>query len=175
VGTGTLACPAERSSAQEASAAGLAVKIYGEAVENDTFLQPNGSTSEPAWSDFYADSQCFEGGPGCAAPGTQGETTLYFQHPVLAYSSVPAVSNHLIKNFPQFDLGIPDQFPSTCALTRRTSAARATGDARLLCVLCGFVFLPHLGELLPPNPRANSLFCANLLGCTPFQKPVSHW
>ena len=47
----------------EASAAGLPVKIYGEYVENDTFLQPNGSTSEPSWSDFYADSQCFEGGP----------------------------------------------------------------------------------------------------------------
>ena len=94
----------------EAAAAGLPVKIYGEYVENDTFLQPNGSTSEPSWSQFYADSQCFEGGPNCAAPGTPGETTLYYQNTVQAESSVPAVSNHLIKNFPQFDLGIPDQF-----------------------------------------------------------------
>jgi YVTN family beta-propeller protein len=94
----------------EAAAAGLTVKMYGEAVEGDSFLQPNGSTAEPSWSDFYADSQCFEGGPGCAAPGTLGETTLYFQNTVQAESSVPAVSNHLIKNFPQFDLGIPDQF-----------------------------------------------------------------
>jgi YVTN family beta-propeller protein len=94
----------------EAAAAGLTVKIYGEAVENDTFLQPTGSTSEPSWTQFYADSQCFEGGPGCAAPGTAGETTLYYQSTVQAQSSVPAVSNHLIKNFPQFDLGIPDQF-----------------------------------------------------------------
>ena len=41
----------------EASAAGLPVKIYGEYVENDTFLQPNGSTKEPTWSQFYTDSQ----------------------------------------------------------------------------------------------------------------------
>jgi YVTN family beta-propeller protein len=94
----------------EASAAGLPVKIYGEYVEYDTFLQPNGSTAEPSWSQFYADSQCFEGGPDCALPGTAGETTLYYQNTVLAHSSLPAVHNHLIPNFPQFDLGIPDQF-----------------------------------------------------------------
>jgi len=86
------------------------VKIYGEYVENDTFLQPNGSTNEPSWSEFYADSQCFEGGPDCGPPGTQGETTLYFQNTVQAESSVPAVYQHLVKNFPQFDLNIPDQF-----------------------------------------------------------------
>jgi hypothetical protein len=94
----------------EASAAGLPVKLYGEYVEGDTFLQPNGSTSEPSWSDFYADSQCYEGGPDCGPPGTPGETTLYFQNTVQAASSIPAVYQHLIKNFPQFDLGIPDQF-----------------------------------------------------------------
>jgi len=85
----------------EATAAGLPVKIYGEYVENDTFLQPNGSTSEPSWSEFYADSKKFEAGL---------ESTLYHQNTVQAESSVPAVSNYLIKNFPQFDLGIPDQF-----------------------------------------------------------------
>jgi len=94
----------------EASAAGLPVKLYGEYVENDTFLQPNGSTSEPSWSDFYADSQCYEGGPDCGPPGTAGETTLYYQNTVQAQSSIPAVYQHLITNFPQFDLGIPDQF-----------------------------------------------------------------
>ena len=73
----------------EAAAAGLPVKIYGEYVENDTFLQPNGSTSEPSWSQFYADSQCFEGGPGCAAPGVPGEKTLYYQNTVQAESSAP--------------------------------------------------------------------------------------
>jgi len=85
----------------EASAAGLPVKIYGEYVENDTFLQPNGSTSEPSWTDFYNDALNFEAGL---------EKTLYYQNTVQPESSVPAVSDHLIKNFPQFDLGIPDQF-----------------------------------------------------------------
>jgi YVTN family beta-propeller protein len=85
----------------EAAAAGLSVKLYGEYVENDTFLQPNGSTSEPSWTDFYNDALQFEAGL---------EPTLYYQNTVLAEASVPAVSNHLIKNFPQFDLGIPDQF-----------------------------------------------------------------
>jgi YVTN family beta-propeller protein len=85
----------------EAAAAGLAVKIYGEYVENDTFLQPNGSTAEPSWTDFYNDSLKFEAGL---------EKTLYYQNTVQAESSVPAVYLHLIKNFPQFDLGIPDQF-----------------------------------------------------------------
>jgi len=36
----------------EASAAGLPVKMYGEYVEGDTFLQPNGSTQEPSWERF---------------------------------------------------------------------------------------------------------------------------
>jgi hypothetical protein len=94
----------------EAAAAGLTVKLYGEYVENDTFKQPKGSTKEPSWSEFYADSQCFEGGPDCGPPGKPGETTLYYQNTVQAESSLPAVYNHLIKNFPQFDLGIPDQF-----------------------------------------------------------------
>ena len=85
----------------EASAAGLPVKIYGEYVENDTFKQPNGSTKEPTWSQFYTDSKNFEAG---------AEKTLYYQNTVQAQSSLPAVSDHLITNFPQFDLGIPDQF-----------------------------------------------------------------
>jgi YVTN family beta-propeller protein len=94
----------------EAEKAGLPVKIYGEYIENDTYLQPNGSTSEPSWSQFYADSQCFEGGPDCGPPGTAGETTLYYQNTVQAESSIPAVYNYMVKNFPYFDLGIPDQF-----------------------------------------------------------------
>ena len=93
-----------------AAAAGLPVKMYGEYVEGDTFTQPNGSTQEPNWSQFYADSQCFEGESGCASPGTPGETTLYYQTTIHPSSSLPAVSQHLVSNFPQFDLGIPDQF-----------------------------------------------------------------
>jgi YVTN family beta-propeller protein len=85
----------------EAETAGLPVKIYGEYVENDTFKQPNGSTSEPSWAQFYADALKFESG---------AEPTLYYQNTVQAESSIPAVYKHLITNFPQFDLNIPDQF-----------------------------------------------------------------
>jgi YVTN family beta-propeller protein len=85
----------------EAAGAGLSVKLYGEYVENDTFLQPNGSTTEPTWRDFYNDALAFEAGQ---------EKTLYYQNTIQAQSSLPAVYDHLIKNFPQFDLNIPDQF-----------------------------------------------------------------
>jgi YVTN family beta-propeller protein len=94
----------------EAAAAGLPVKIYGEYIENNTYKQPNGSTTEPSWSEFYADSLCFEGKPGCKAPGKPGQKTLFYQNTVLSESSLPAVYNHMVKNFPYFDLGIPDQW-----------------------------------------------------------------
>jgi YVTN family beta-propeller protein len=133
----------------EAAAAGLAVKLYGEYVENDTFLQPNGSTKEPSWSQFYADSQCFEGGPGCASPGVAGEKTLYYQNTVQAESSVPAVYNHLIKNFPQFDLGIPDQFRVDLWLQDFQSDVKA-GTVPGLSIL--WIMCDHTGG--PPNPQA---------------------
>jgi YVTN family beta-propeller protein len=85
----------------EAEKAGLSTKLYGEYVENDTFKQPNGSTEEPSWSDFYEDALKYEAGL---------QKTLYYQNTVRAESSIPAVYTHLVPNFPQFDLGIPDQF-----------------------------------------------------------------
>src|SRR5579863_4965893 len=83
----------------EAAAAGLPVKLYGEYVENDTFATKDGK--EPTWTQFYNDSRRFEQGK---------EKTLHYQNVVQAESSIPAVYDHLIKNFPQFDLNIPDQF-----------------------------------------------------------------
>jgi YVTN family beta-propeller protein len=123
-----------------AAAAGLTVKIYGESVETDYFLQPNGSTSEPSWSDFYADSQNFEAG---------GEPTLYYQNTVQAYSSVPAVANHLIKNFPQFDLGIPDQFRVDLWLQDFNNDV-AAGTVPTLSIL--WIMDDHTGG--PPTPDA---------------------
>jgi YVTN family beta-propeller protein len=122
----------------EAAGAGLSVKLYGEYVENDTFLQPNGSTSEPSWSQFYADSQCFEGGPNCGPPGTAVEKTLYYQNTVQAESSVPAVYNHLVKNFPQFDLGIPDQFRVDLWVQdfNKDVAAGAVPSLEMLWIMC---------------------------------------
>jgi YVTN family beta-propeller protein len=133
----------------EAAAAGLSVKLYGEYVENDTFLQPGGSTSEPSWADFYTDSQCFEGGPDCGPPGTAGETTLYYQNTVQAESSIPAVYQHLIKNFPQFDLGIPDQFRVDLWLQdfNNDVAAGTVPSLSILWIMCD-----HTGG--PPVPIA---------------------
>jgi YVTN family beta-propeller protein len=124
----------------EAAAAGLPVKIYGEYVEYDTFKQPNGSTSEPSWSDFFADSKNFEAGL---------EKTLKYQHTIQAHASVPAVYDHLIKNFPIFDLGIPDQFRVDLWLQdfRKDVAA---GTVPALSIL--WVMDDHTGG--PPTPDA---------------------
>jgi Phosphoesterase family len=124
----------------EAAAAGLAVKIYGKYVENDTFLQPNGSTSEPSWREFYNDALNFESG---------GENTLYYQNTVQAESSVPAVYNHLITNFPQFDLNIPDQFRVDLRVQDFNHDV-AAGTVPALSIL--WVMDDHTGG--PPTPDA---------------------
>ncbi len=90
-----------------AAKAGLKVKIYGEYVENDFFQNPDGTTNEPSWRQFYNDALKFEAGFDI---NKVQNPTLYYQNTIQAESSVPAVSDYLIKNFPQFDLGIPDQF-----------------------------------------------------------------
>ncbi|HEX8878912.1 MAG TPA: alkaline phosphatase family protein [Candidatus Acidoferrum sp.] len=133
----------------EAAAAGLSVKFYGEYVENTTYLQPNGSTTEPSWSQFYADSQCFEGGPGCEAPGIPGETTLYYQNTSQSVSSLPAVSQHLVTNFPQFDTNIPDQFRVDLWVQdfNKDVAAGTVPALSLLWIMCD-----HTGG--PPTPQA---------------------
>jgi YVTN family beta-propeller protein len=124
----------------EAADAGLPVKIYGEYVENDTFKQPNGSTSEPTWSQFYADTQKFEAGK---------EKTLYYQNTVQAQASLPAVYQHLIPNFPQFDLGIPDQF-RVDVWEQDFKADLAAGTVPALSIL--WVMCDHTGG--PPTPDA---------------------
>jgi YVTN family beta-propeller protein len=124
----------------EAAAKGLSVKIYGEYVEFDTFQQPNGSTAEPSWSQFYADAQKFESGQ---------EKTLYYQNTVQAESSVPAVENYLVKNFPQFDLGIPDQFRVDLWIQDFKKDLEA-GTVPALSVL--WVMDDHTGG--PPTPQA---------------------
>src|SRR5450755_1833140 len=124
----------------EASAAGLPVKIYGEYVEFDTFKQPNGSTAEPSWSDFFADSKRFEAGL---------ETTLKYQNTIRAHSSVPAVRDHLVKNFPIFDLGIPDQFRVDLWLQDFNKDV-AAGTVPALSIL--WIMDDHTGG--PPTPDA---------------------
>jgi YVTN family beta-propeller protein len=99
-----------------AAAAGLRMKNYGEYIEENTFNPPGCTPSlitnscEPSWIQFYNDTQCFENGPNCAAPGTPGETTLYYQNTIGSYSPLPDVMNYTVQAYPQFDLGIPDQY-----------------------------------------------------------------
>jgi YVTN family beta-propeller protein len=96
--------------------AGVSFKNYGEYVEENTFNPPGCTPSqitnscEPSWIYFYNDTQCFENGPNCAAPGTPGETTLYYQNTVGSYTPLPNLMNNTVQAYPQFDLGIPDQY-----------------------------------------------------------------
>jgi YVTN family beta-propeller protein len=124
----------------EAAAAGLPVKLYGEYVENDTFNPPNGSHQEPTWTQFYKDARRFEHGK---------EKTLYYQNTVQAESSIPAVYDHLIKNFPQFDLNIPDQF-RVDLWVQDFNNDLANGTVPALSIL--WVMCDHTGG--PPTPDA---------------------
>ncbi|MFZ0684570.1 MAG: bifunctional YncE family protein/alkaline phosphatase family protein [Terriglobales bacterium] len=79
----------------------VSFKNYGEYVEYNTFTQPNGSTTEPLWIDFFNDITAYE----CGA-----ETQLYNYNTVASHSPLPNLINNTVQNYPQFDLGIPDQF-----------------------------------------------------------------
>jgi YVTN family beta-propeller protein len=81
--------------------AGVSFKNFGEYIEYNTFHQPDGSTVEPEWIDFYNDSQAYE----CGAEGQ-----LYNFNTVASHSPLPNLINNTVQNYPQFDLGIPDQF-----------------------------------------------------------------
>lgn len=82
----------------QAVAAHLRVKLYGEYVENEDFPTPLG---HPTWSQYYADTRAYESGL---------EPKLAYQDAITVESSVPSVESLLIKNFPDFDVDIPDQF-----------------------------------------------------------------
>jgi YVTN family beta-propeller protein len=81
--------------------AGVSFKNYGEYVEYNTFLTPTGSTKEPLWIDFYNDVMAYESGK---------ESQLYNYNTVASHSPLPNLIYNTVQNYPQFDLGIPDQF-----------------------------------------------------------------
>ena len=56
---------------------------------------------EPTWSQFYNDALEYEMG---------NETQLQYYNTVSSYSPLPNVMKYTVQNFPQFDLGIPDQY-----------------------------------------------------------------
>jgi hypothetical protein len=81
--------------------AGLRIKNFGEYIEWNSFKTPAGNTTEPTWTDFYNDTLAYESG---------AERQLYYYNTVASYSPLPDVMKTTIQNYPQFDLGIPDQF-----------------------------------------------------------------
>ncbi|HKE29319.1 MAG TPA: hypothetical protein VKB88_43510 [Bryobacteraceae bacterium] len=81
--------------------AGVSFKNYGEYIEYNTFLTPTGSTKEPLWIDFYNDAMAYESGK---------ESQLYNYNTVASHSPLPNLIYNTVQNYPQFDLGIPDQF-----------------------------------------------------------------
>ncbi len=84
-----------------AAKAGVSFKNYGEYIEYNTFLTPTGSTTEPLWIDFFNDITAYE----CGA-----EPQLYNVNTVASHSPLPNLINNTVQTYPQFDLGIPDQF-----------------------------------------------------------------
>ena len=56
---------------------------------------------EPLWIDFYNDTLAYESG---------AEKQLYNYNTVASHSPLPNLINNTVQNYPQFDLGIPDQF-----------------------------------------------------------------
>jgi YVTN family beta-propeller protein len=105
-----------------AAKAGISFKNYGEYIEYNTFNPPQGCTPnnlytgttpptplpfifsgscEPLWIDFYNDVMAYESG---------AEKQLYNINTVASHSPLPNLINNTVQNYPQFDLGIPDQF-----------------------------------------------------------------
>ena len=80
---------------------GVTFKNFGEYIEYNTFLTPTGSTNEPQWIDFYNDTVAYEAG---------AEKQLYNVNTVASHSPLPNLINNTVQTYPQFDLGIPDQF-----------------------------------------------------------------
>ena len=104
-----------------AASAGVSFKNYGEYIEYNTFNPPQGckpsniypgapstplpfivsDSCEPLWIDFYNDVLAYESG---------AEKQLYNYNTVGSESPLPNLIYNTVQNYPQFDLGIPDQF-----------------------------------------------------------------
>ena len=102
-----------------AAAAGVKVKNYGEYIEYNTFTVPGCTLSnipagyttkapfivsdscEPTWTQFYNDTLEYEAGK---------ESQLQYYNDVGSVTPLPNLFNATVQNYPQFDLGIPDQY-----------------------------------------------------------------
>ena len=87
----------------------VSFKNYGEYIEYNSFNSPictpapgsPSSSCEPLWIDFYNDISAYE----CGA-----EPQLYNYNTIASHSPLPNLINNTYQRYPQFDLGIPDQF-----------------------------------------------------------------
>jgi YVTN family beta-propeller protein len=102
-----------------AARAGVSVKNYGEYVEYNTFTVPGcklsdipaGTTTaapfivanscEPTWIQFYNDTLLYEAGK---------ESQLQYYNDIGSATPLPSLYKVTVQNYPQFDLGIPDQY-----------------------------------------------------------------
>ena len=101
-----------------ATAAGIKMKNYGEYVEYNTFTVAGCTPSniydgaiplpfilsnscEPSWTDFYNDTLLYESGL---------EPQLQYYNAVGSVTPLPNLYKVTVQNYPQFDLGIPDQY-----------------------------------------------------------------
>jgi YVTN family beta-propeller protein len=109
-----------------AARAGVSVKNYGEYIEYDTFKVPgctpnnytqandwNGPGSavelpfivsdscEPSWAQFYNDTLLYEAGQ---------EPELQYYNDIGSVTPLPNLYKDTVQRYPQFDLGIPDQY-----------------------------------------------------------------
>jgi YVTN family beta-propeller protein len=110
----------------QAAKAGVTVKNYGEYVEYNTFTVPgctlnnftqanyyNGpgfaaelpfivtDSCEPSWTQFYNDTLEYESG---------NEPQLQYYNTITSATPLPNLYKVTVQNYPQFDLGIPDQY-----------------------------------------------------------------
>jgi len=107
----------------QAVKAGVSFKNYGEYIEYNTFdcaetyyTQANdfngagvpvqlpflvSDSCEPSWTQFYNDTLEYESG---------NETQLQYYNTIGSVSPLPNLMSHTVQNYPQFDLGIPDQY-----------------------------------------------------------------
>jgi YVTN family beta-propeller protein len=102
----------------QAAKAGVSFKNFGEYIEYNTFTVPGCTPSniyegeiplpfilsnscEPSWTDFYNDTLLYENGL---------EPQLQYFSDIGSVSPLPNLINNTVPNYPQFDLGIPDQY-----------------------------------------------------------------
>jgi hypothetical protein len=102
-----------------AAEAGVSMKNYGEYIEYNTFTVPGCTPSnvqagsitplpfvasnscEPSWTQFYNDTLLYEAGK---------EPQLQYFNVIGSVTPLPNLYKITVQNYPQFDLGIPDQY-----------------------------------------------------------------